>query len=156
GLVHLPATWQLGTLYAIVVLATTCAQFFNPSRLVLIRDIVADEHRTRASSLTQTSATLATIMGPAVAAPLFFALGASAALALDALSCVASFLAILMVHIPAPAARGIQGQSSSVRRELADGLRFFAGNRVLMTVLVVVLLVMLGGGALNALDFFFV
>ncbi|HEY7416793.1 MAG TPA: MFS transporter, partial [Ktedonobacteraceae bacterium] len=38
----MPASWQLGMIYAIVFLASTCAQFFNPSRMALIGDLVPE------------------------------------------------------------------------------------------------------------------
>ena len=41
-------------------------------------------------------------------------------------------------------------------REFGQGIRFYAGNRVLMTILISVTLVMAGAGALNALGIFFV
>jgi MFS family permease len=46
-------------------------------------------------------------------------------------------------------------EKNSFLRELVDGLRFFLSNHVLTTILVALVIVMLGGGALNALDIFF-
>ena len=99
---------------------------------------------------------LAVIIGPPLAAPLFFSFGVQWALALNALSFAVSFVAILLVHAP-PAARSVQlGQKGNARAELIAGLRFVAQNRVLRTLLIAAVLAMAGAGALNALDYFFV
>src|SRR5262249_47030910 len=53
--------------------------------------------------------------------------------------------------------RSVQpGQQSSFFKEFAEGLRFFAGNHVLMTILIAVLIAILGAGAVNALGVFFI
>jgi MFS family permease len=151
---HLPDTWQLGLIYVVVFLTGVCAQFFGPARLILIATLVPEERRPQASGLTQVTTSLSTIIGPALAAPLFFALGAGWALLLNALSFVVSFLAIQAVQLP-PAPPRSPGERRSFRHELVEGLRFFLSNHVLTTVLVALVIVMLGGGALNALDIFF-
>jgi MFS family permease len=153
---RLSIMWQLGAIYVVVILATTCSQFFDPSRFALIGDLVAEPYRARASSLMQLPTNLARIVGPALAAPLFFGLGVQWALILNALSFVVSFLAILAVHAPLQARGVTSEQQPHVLREFQAGLRFFAGNRVLRTVLISVVLVVLGFGALNALNIFFV
>ncbi|HEV7127782.1 MAG TPA: MFS transporter, partial [Ktedonobacterales bacterium] len=147
---------QLGAIYAIVVLAGGCAQFFNPGRLALVGDIVAERERSRASGMTQTVSALSFVIGPALAAPLFFAAGVRWALLINALSFVVSFVALRAVRAP-PVARGVApGQAGNVGGEFRAGLRFFARNRALMTILITIVLILLGGGALNALDIFFV
>jgi MFS family permease len=152
----MPASWQLGMIYTIVFLASACAQFFNPSRFALIGDLVPEPQRAKASGLTQVSLSIAGIIGPPLAAPVLFAFGVQWALIVNALSFVASFGAILAIQ-PPRAARSVQpGQQGSFFREFAEGIRFFAGNRVLVTILITIMIVMLGGGAVNALGVFFV
>ncbi len=152
----MPTSWQLGMIYTIVFLASTCAQFFNPSRLALIGDLVPEPQRAQASGLTQISLSIAGIVGPPLAAPVLFAFGVEWALIVNALSFVASFVAILAIQAP-KSARSIQpGEQGSFFREFAAGIRFFAGNRVLVTLLVAVLIAILGAGAINALGVFFI
>jgi len=151
-----PIVIQLGVIYAVVVLATACAQFFDPSRFALIGDLVPEPHRARASSLMQLPDNLARIVGPALAAPLFFGLGVRWALILNALSFAVSFLAIRLLHTPPSKPSTASGERPHVLHEFEVGLRFFAGNRVLRTILISVVLVVLGFGALNALNIFFV
>jgi len=153
---RLPLAWQLGTVYAVVFLATCCTQFFSPARMALIGDIVPEERRTQASGLLQTTMGLSFVIGPALAAPLFFAAGATWALTINALSFAGSFLALLVIRPPALLAPPAGARRSSVLGELGAGIGFFARSRVLMTLLVTGVIVMLGGGALNALDVFFV
>ncbi len=155
GLSSAPVAWRLGAVYAVVVLATVCGQFFDPARLALVGDIVAERERPRASSLEQVTMSLTLVAGPALAAPLYVGLGARWAILADALSFVASFLIILRLrppHVPVERTPGTQGR---VGGEFIAGLRLVAGNRVLRTLVVAGVLAMLGFGSLNALDVFF-
>lgn len=155
---RLPIFVQLGLIYAVVFLASACAQFFNPARLTIIGDIVAEPDRAQAGGLSQISSNLAIIIGPPLAAPLLFVVGVQWALILNALSFVASFASILAVRVPESAPQVAQqaSQQKSFWRELGAGLRFFAANRVLLTLLVSIIIVTFGTGALNALGVFFV
>jgi hypothetical protein len=65
-------------------------------------------------------------------APLLFTFGVQWALLIDALSFGASFLAILSMDTPPPARSVTPETSGNALNEFLTGLRFFAGNRVLM------------------------
>jgi hypothetical protein len=80
--------------------------------------------------------------------------GPALALGFDAATFAASFTLILFVRVVSQ--RSATSQERSFRRELLEGLRFFVSSRVLMTILSVGVIIMLGAGALNALDVFFV
>ncbi len=165
GLASLPLAWRLGLIYAVVVLATVCGQFFDPARLALVGDIVAEPDRPRGSSLEQVTGSLALVVGPALAAPLYVGLGARWAILADALSFAASFLLVLRVRTPrlSPQADSQTGDAigdaikerGDVGGEFVAGLRVVAGHRVLRTIAVSGVLALLGFGSINALDIFF-
>lgn len=151
-----PAGARIAAIYVAVIIATACQQFFGPSRMALIGDVVDNDDLARASGLTQVTGSLATIIGPPLAAPLLFAFGVQWALVINSLSFVLSFISIWLVHAP-PAAHSVGvGEQGHAWREFQDGLRFFAGSRILVTLLATIVLVTLGAGALNVLDIFFV
>ena len=151
----LPARVQIAAIYAVVFLVSVGSQFFSPARVATIVDIVDEPLRAQAASTSQLLSSVAMIVGPAAAAPLFFRLGVRWALILNALSFAFSWAAIFVVrpkeldHSSSPAT------PSGLSREFMDGLRFFAGNSVLRTILIASVIVMLGGGAFNALGIFF-
>ena len=155
GVLQLPTWASLSAIYVAVVVATICAQFFGPARLALLSDVVAAPDLTRASSRQQVTANLSLSLGPALAAPIYFGLGASWALFIDALSFMVSFLAILHLRGLPSSAQGAIHQRS-FRRDLSAGLHFVAGNRVLMTLLISLTLALLGLGAITTLNIFFV
>jgi len=152
---HLPLAWQLGIIYAMVFLVSACTQLFNPSMLALIGVIVPEPYRARASGLRQTASSVAAILGPSIAALIFFTVGIQWALLLNALSFGVSFLAILAIRAPITIQAEAAGPSEGVLREFRAGLRFYFGNRVLVTLLVTSALTLLGFGTLNTLDIFF-
>jgi len=154
--VHPPLLWQLGLIYSTVFIASACAQFFEPSLLTLIGDIVDAPYRAHATGLIQLMASLAAVIGPSVATLLFFTMGIQGALLLNALSFVVSFMAILAIRQPEGAGHGELEHQSNFLREFGQGIRFYTGNPVLMTILISGVLVVFIHGALNALDIFFV
>jgi MFS family permease len=145
----------LGAAYLTMLVVIVCSQFFGPSRFALIGDIVPDERRALASSVGQTNAAICTILGPALAAPLFFGLGAWWALAFDALSFVVSFLAILLMRTRLVPLDIVSEAPPSVKEEFLDGLLVVRDSRVLRTLLLTGFVLMLGYGAVNALSIFF-
>ena len=72
---QLPVPAVLVLIGVTVALASAAAQFFNPSRFVLIGDVVPAAVRGRAAGYGQATAGLAGILGPAVAGPLMVGLG---------------------------------------------------------------------------------
>jgi MFS family permease len=153
---RLPLGGQLGAIYTAVFLASLCAQLFGPARLALIGDVVADPHRAQASGMTEITQSLAFIVAPPLAPVLLLAAGPQVALLLNALSFAFSFAMLLAVRAPKSATSRQAAERPGFLRELVAGLRFSAQNRVILTLLITVSIIMLGGSALNALDIFFV
>jgi len=152
----LPIAWQLGAIYGIVFLASACAQFFNPSSLALLSDIVDEPQIARGSGMIQAAFNFAILIGPPLGALLFFAVGVQWGLLLNALSFVVSFLSISAIRAPRMVAVERSKLPASFLREFVEGIRFFGRSRVLMALGITGVLIVLGAGALNALDVFFV
>lgn len=150
------AFWQIGLIYAVVLLASVCAQFFNPASGVFFGDIVEEAYRTRASGLGQTMESLALIAGPPLATLLFFAVGVQWALLLNSLSFVASFIAVFNVRVPEITSSLPSEAPTNFFREFGAGLRFYAKSPVLVTILITIILVVMWNEAFNALGIFFV
>ena len=149
---------KLLVIYGAMFLESACAQFFNPSRLSLLNNLVPEEKRAQATGTEQASQAIAAILGPPIAAPLLLSAGAQWAILLDVLTFVLSFLAIYaikvppVVEVPDTTGRSLQG----VRAEFKQGLHFALGNRTLRTLVVALFLVTLGIGSFAPLSVFFV
>jgi MFS family permease len=157
GLLPVPAT--LAAIYAVVLLASAAAQFFNPARFALIGDVVTgDADRARAAGVGQATSAIAAIIGPPLAAPLLFTVGVRWALLLNALSFLVSYAAVRSVQIAAPPhpAGTAPAPGRGMWRELGDGLRLVARSPLLRAIILTAMLVQLGTGAFNALGVFFV
>lgn len=157
----LPLFWTLGAIFAVVILVNVGEQFFRPSQMALIQDIVPAEHQAQAMGTMQAASSLAVILGPSVAAPLYAAYGPIWAILIDAATFAISFLLVLAIRMSrAGALSPVAGAPASAPRagfwsELGAGFRFYFSNRVLVTLLVSVVIAMAGAGALNTLDIFF-
>ena len=147
-------------MYVLAFLLSAVGTFFNPAKGALIPKMVPAEHLTAANALSQTSMTMAFVVGPALAGATFFLLGAGnewVAFVLDASSYVVSALAIWMIRLPKeatqpPSETSTEGSAlGRVGKELLVGLKALAFNKVIATLSVVFGVTMLGIGALNVL-----
>lgn len=169
---QLPVWWKLTAIYTVTLLIGTMAQFFNPAEVALLSDIVEESERTRATALHSLMLNLATLLGPTVGAVLYFALGVQSVLLLNMLSFGVAFLALLAIRIPSHAdainepppirispqghRSGQTPQNGGFWHDLIEGLRFFGGSRVLVTLIVSGVLLEFGGTMRNTLGVFFV
>lgn len=150
---RLPQMVQLVVICTITFLSSTCAQFFSPSSMGILAQIVPKKDRPQAAGLGQTTRAFATIVGPPLAAPLLFAFGVQWALLIDAFSFVVSLLTIWAIQ--APAATGKRSAQGNLRREFIDGLHFSFGNHTIRTIIVASFIATFGAGAFDALYVFF-
>jgi MFS family permease len=151
--VVIPTPWKLIVVYVAVLMESTAAQFFNPSRFALIGDIVDGAHRDQAVSLSQAVLGLSVVIGPAIAAVLVFTVGVQWALASNALSFAISFCIVFAIRPSRPTAP--LAESRHFWQELVAGLRVLVGDRTLLGVLIARLFSMLGLGTMMALAYFF-
>lgn len=155
----LPTAVWLTVIYVVVFVLNGAGQFFSPARFATIGDIVTGEvDQARAAGIGQATTATAAIIGPPLAAPLLFLFGVRWALLFNTLSYVVSYVAIRSIRTAAastPAEPGAGG-AAGLRREFVAGLRFFAGNRLLMSLLGIAVIAQCGTGALNTLGVFFV
>ena len=155
----LPVGLWLAAVYLVVFVLNAAGQFFNPARFATTGDVVhGEEDRTRAVGLAEATTSAAGIIGPPIAALLLVTVGFQWALAANAASYVVSYLAIRCLRLtpgprsPAPA----EARGSGLYAEFSAGLRLFARNRFLVTLLTVTMICQCGTGAIGALNVFFV
>lgn len=152
---YIPAGATLAGIYCTVALESSFAQFFNPSRLAMLGQIVHPSDRGRTSGMLQATSSTASIIGPPVAAQLLFASGIEWALIVNAVSFVLSFFAIRAIR-PSDVQSETPPRKSSFGGEFVAGLRFFASSKVILGLCLGVIIATLGTGALNTLQVFFV
>ncbi|HET9978825.1 MAG TPA: MFS transporter, partial [Ktedonobacterales bacterium] len=100
GRINIPTGWLLGITFAAIFLQTSCAQFFLPAQLALIKDIVPEPKQDQAIEMTQAIQGLAVVLGPPVAAGLVFGLGVQWALLLNAISFALCWWATIAITAP--------------------------------------------------------
>ncbi|NUR70918.1 MAG: MFS transporter [Hamadaea sp.] len=154
----LGTTGHLVMIYGIILLCAAVAQFFRPASFTLARDVLTTEaERAKGMGLMQATAATMSIVGPPLAAPLLFTVGYQWALVANAASFLASYLFLRGVKPPvAEPAPARADERASVWRELLAGVRFLFTSRILSTVMIAIVIVTLGTGAINTLMVFFV
>lgn len=167
---HLSIALKLAMIYAAVLFASVFTQFFRPARFAVFGTVVADPDRERAGSIAQGTDATTAILGPPIAAPLVvnLASGVQWALAVNAVSFLVSFVAVLGVRLPVTKA-GAREQDAgeqeageqeeeprNVWQDMGIGLRFVLGSRLMRVIVSAVVLVTFAVGSINVLDLFFV
>jgi MFS family permease len=152
----LPVGLWLAAVYLVVFVLTAAGQFFSLARFATTGDIVQGEaDRARAAGLAEATTSAAGIIGPPIAAPLLFTAGLKWALAANAVSYLVSYLATRSLRL-GPERRPPATRTSNLHGEFAVGLRLFARNRFLVTLLTVTMICQFGTGAITTLNVFFV
>ncbi len=158
-----PASLRLQAIYASVFLISALGRFFLPAESGVLQVIVTEQQQMRAASIKQATFALSIIVGPALASPLYFAVGPVIAILLNAVSYLVSAFCLALLRAPRAALHphafhhdekadsGIGG----ILRELFAGLQFVVVTRTVLMVTLMALIAMLGAGALNALNIVF-
>ncbi len=102
----------------------------NVTRSAIIPNLVDRPHLSQALALNYGLYAMSQVVGPGLGGILIGAFGVQAAYTLDALTCFAMVLAVLPLG-PQPGA-GPGAYHDSVRRSIADGLRYVRGNKALL------------------------
>jgi MFS family permease len=155
----LPVGLWLAAVYLVVFVLNAAGQFFSLARFATTGDVVhGEEDRARAVGLAEATTSAAGIIGPSIAAPLLFTVGFQWALAANTVSYVVSYLAIRFLRLTPEPRRPAPGRAgkTSLHVEFFVGLRLFARNRFLVTLLTVTMICQCGTGAINTLNVFFV
>ena len=155
----LPVGLWLAAVYLVVFVLNAAGQFFSLARFATTGDVVhGEQDRVRAAGLAEATTSAAGIIAPPIAAPLLFTVGFQWALVANAASYIVSYLAIRFLRLtpePRPSAPA-RARETSLHAEFSVGLRLFARNRFLVTLLTVTMICQCGTGAINTLNVFFV
>ncbi len=135
-------------------LESLCGQFFYPSRTSMMKDIIPESQLQGAYSLLQLSNAASLIIGPPIGV-LLYNLGPQFAFGADAASFLLSFLFILYIRNTAPHQHTNISQTETISQSFRNGLKYFTGNSILMSLLIILSIATLGSDMLNPLLVFF-
>jgi MFS family permease len=139
--------------FVVILLVASGQQFFLPARVAITHDLVSEEQHMQAYGLLQHSEFLAQIIGPTLAALVYFALGPTLAILLDVLSFLFSLLTLLSLHISVQ--EKDQSQQMGFWRELREGVQFFVTNKILVSLLTCGMIFMFGGMVYNSFEYLY-
>jgi Na+/melibiose symporter-like transporter len=145
---------RLTWIYLVLFVSNAAGQFFGQARMAMIVKTIPDELLTTATSMQGSANSILSITGPPLAAPLLFTAGVTWALAINALSFLASSILLgrtVWDSAPEPGAAG-----EGFWRALNEGRKAIAANRVLLAIAVSGTMVVLALGATTVLEVFFV
>lgn len=142
-----------------VTLSSVVAQFFEPASNALVPALIEKDQLMAANSLNRASNTLWLLAGPVFATTMYHAFGPTTTFALDGISFVLAFAALLFISGP-QAKREQQVVTERARgrfwEELREGLRFSFRNGTVRAILLLLFLLSFGIGVINLLGLFMV
>lgn len=143
----------IGHIYAAGFLLSTLTTLFDPTQSAMVPSIVDQPRLVEANSKLQLSNTVTRVIGPALAGVTIAATGAMSAIFIDAITFVVSavFVARLSPNVSRPASR----ESSRLLADVAAGLKYLAGERIVLTIAILLCFVNLGIGPVLAQRAFF-
>jgi MFS family permease len=150
----LPFVDDAGTIIGLAAVAGVATGFFMPAATAGLPNLVPDEELANANSLTQTMENLAWMIGPIVGGLMLSAWGSSVPYAVNAVTFLIS--AALIALIPKAMLQSEESLTRGHWRDVADGFRLVLTAMPLRTVLVVWNVVLIGAGAVNLAEVFFV
>lgn len=140
ALVAIPIAWaldalQLWMLYVAVFVVGIGTVFFDVAAQSITPSIVEVEDLGDANQTVAAAESVARTAGPGVGGLLLSIMSAPAALVVDVMSYVASFVLLLGVH-PAPLERDAdEGETPSLRKQIGEGLSFVRHHPTLRPIL---------------------
>jgi predicted MFS family arabinose efflux permease len=155
-LVLVPAAGgPLWIVYAVALLEASAAQLFVPAEGALLPAIVAPERLLAANSILSTATAVVRLVGPPLGGLLYATAGLGTATVVDSVSFLFAGLVVLAIRVPAgDGAHGGEaeaGAGPAFVRELADGVRYVAANRVFQVLSLTLGAVMVAQGVLETL-----
>jgi MFS family permease len=121
-------------LYVVGLLSGVLTVFFDVAYQSYLPVLVSREHLVEGNSKLEVSRSVAQIAGPGVAGALVQVATAPIAVALDALSYVASVISLLFIHTPEPTPIPHEGRDSRMWAQLREGLGVVVRNPLLRSI----------------------
>ena len=137
--------------YAVIAVCGVARSFLQSSRSALVSEIVPRAVFANAATWRSSTWQLGTVLGPALGGMLFAAAGARVTFSVNVvLNAVALAAMIAVRHTPTRISIG----ADSIRKTLADGLRYVTGQRIILAALTLDMLAVLFGGAVALMPVF--
>jgi MFS family permease len=138
-LLYLTGNLQIWHLYLVAAINGVCNQVQVLAYGVSIPMLVPKQHYTRAVSMGSILSYGSEIVGPALGAVLYYAIGLTGILIIDLISFLIAISTVLFVHIPQPPVSEIGRQSrAGILHELAFGFRYIFARKSLLALLLLV------------------
>lgn len=159
-----PGVLRLPAIYASVFLIFLLASFTTPALSGLLQVVVESKQIPQAVSIIQSTLALASIVGSLLVTPLYLTIGPTGVLLIDAASFLIAVLCLSFLQAPLMALHPYafrKGEDAgkgigSWLRELIAGLRLVVTTRILLIVCMIVLIGLLGAGALQPISVVFI
>jgi MFS family permease len=138
-------------LYVVGLLSGVLTIFFDLAYLALLPGMIPRADLEEGNTKFQMSLSITELVGPAFAGVLIQAIGAARAIAVDAVSYLASWLSLLVIRAPEPPPH--PDASGSVIANIQDGARHVFGNPVLRSLILIVGSSVMGAHVAEAVEY---
>ena len=124
----------LAQLFVVTLVAGVLTVFFDVAYQSYLPSLVGREHLVEGNAKLTGSEQAATVAGPSIAGGLVQAIGSAAAVAVDAVSFLASALAVAAIRAPEEKPDVPEGGHPKLVHDIAEGLRFVFSHTLLRAI----------------------
>ncbi len=152
GFILVASRERVWLIYPLAFVVSSLGVFFMPARSAIMKTILPQEDLLQGNILMQTTFTLTLVIGPALAGITIGLWGTTAAFSFDAVTFLVSAALVATMVVPhLIGSGGDRPAADAFWGDLREGLGFVKGSRAVTGVLVVLTVVSLATGAVNAL-----
>ena len=141
-------------IFAALIITNAAAQFFLQARTLMVASTIPAEIQNSAFSAQQAAYNIVSVVGPPLAAPLLFSLGAGWAIAFNAATFVIAAALLLPVRWESQPSR--TPGSSTFWADLREGFSTVRSHVTIRAIVVAMTIVAVGSAIMNALIVFFI
>lgn len=143
----------LAWIYAVVLASNSAGQFYTQARTAMIATTIPEKSLVSAFSAQSGASSVLSLVAPAAAAPLYFAVGPAVSLGLNAATFAASSILHSMFTWERPTKHDFSRESFLT--SLRDGLVAVGKNKALLSIVGLISIATLGSGIVSVLELFF-
>lgn len=146
-------------LYYLVVgafMLSVFARFSVPAKMVLIKQVVHESKIRRATSISQSTQNAAFLLGPSLGSGLYMAFGPKICVLITLLFYMASATFAWLIRVSRKVEQEKITNCHRLWKDFRKGITYIWDNPVIRRIVIGYIIMMLGGGALNVLEVFFI
>lgn len=132
------------------------SRFSIPAKIILMKYLVPEKELNKANSISQTGSNLAFLLGPLIGSSLYITVGPKIGILVNLISYILSGYLCWKIKYREPNTSLGKMSAKNVITDFKQGSLYIVKEKVIRNIMISYLIAMLGAGAINVLEVFFI